>query len=57
MEEAEKNIADIEAAMVVADLIDALPEEITLDDKPLHLRGLDSRGFGCHRRRRIHRCI
>ena len=34
MEEAEKNIADIEAAMVVADLIDALPEEITLDDKP-----------------------
>ncbi len=34
LEEAEKNIADIEAAMVVADLIDALPEEITLDDKP-----------------------
>ena len=33
LEEAEKNIADIEAAMVVADLIDALPEEITLDDK------------------------
>lgn len=34
LEEAEKMIADIEAAMVVMDLIDALPEEITLDDKP-----------------------